>query len=156
MALVGEHTKCLLEREIHPHVDVNIEMLPEEEQEGARRAIAQNLTTKAAINLYNALITALSETLIRSGGSESSDSENSMNPQAREYVVAQLEAFRAERDSIQMDNKMSKEVAATVSRLNERLDGLQETGQRNISGALSRGGSGAGASTGSYQGTFRR
>lgn len=156
MALVEDHANCVLEKEIHPHVDINIEMLPEEEREGARRAIAQNVKTKAAVNLYNALITALSESLINSGSTESSDPESSMNPQTREFVIAQIEAFKAARDQILMDNKMSKEVAQSVNRMNERLDDLQGTALRNTSGAFSQGGANAGMGSSGYSNSFRR
>ena len=139
ITLVQEHSKCILEREIHPHVDINIQTLPTDERAGAEMAIAQSVRTKAAVNLYNALITALSEALIRSGGSESSNADTSMNTQTREFVVAQLEAFRAARDSIQTDDELSKGVSDSVSRMTGRLDELQQRNTRAVGGAMARG-----------------
>lgn len=157
IALVQKHSECIVGREIHPHVDINTAMLPEAEREGANLAIAQTVRTKAAVNLYNALITALSEALINSGSTESSDPENSINPQTREFIIAQLEAFKAARDSILMDTKLSKEVANTVSGMNERLDSLQERGQRNAAGLLSRGAQTTGTGVGAgYSQNFNR
>lgn len=156
MALVQEHANCIVSREIHPHVDINTAMLPDAEREGARRAISQTVRTKAAVNLYNALITALSEALINSGSTESSDPETSINPQTREFIIAQLEAFKAARDSILMDTKLSKEVANTVSGMNERLDSLQGSAMRNASGAFSQGGANAGINSRGYSGAFNR
>ena len=139
ITLVQEHSKCILEREIHPHVDINIQTLPADERAGAEMAIAQSVRTKAAVNLYNALITALSEALIRSGGSESSNADTSMNTQTREFVVAQLEAFRAARDSIQTDDELSAGVSDSVSRMTGRLDELRDRNTRAVGNSMARG-----------------
>ncbi|GEM_PF-6818453 len=155
MQLVQAHAECILSREIHPHVDINVQMLPQAEIEGAQRAIAQTVKAKASVNLYNALITALSEALINSGSSESSDSETSVNPHTREFIIAQLEAFKAARDSILMDVKMSKDVAQTVTGMNERLDDLQGRSMRSSSGALSGAAANGGLRPGGYGASFR-
>ncbi len=136
VALVAAHTECLIGKEIHGHIDLNMCTLPSSEREGVKASLSQVMKTKASVDLYNALIMKLSEALIRSGGEESSNKDNSMNTHTLDFVTAQIEMFKNQRDSLITEMRLTEDVAGRVSAMIDEMDKNKAAGAAKGASAI--------------------
>lgn len=136
--LIESHTKCLIAKEMHGHIDIKMCLLPEDERVGVQKSLAQAISVKAAVNVYDALIQALTDAWLKSGAGQSSNADTSMNPQMQEFVRAQLDAMQAARESLMADQRLSEDVAERVAAMNNRIEELQQGVSQSGAGTFGR------------------
>ena len=112
--LVKAVAKCQTANQIHPHVDVNIALLPEAQKQGAINAVAQNVAVGSAIKVNDALLFKLSEVLIQSGMAGGADKDNSMTPQMSEATKMQITGLQMQGSALESQRESDKDLAATV------------------------------------------
>ena len=112
--LVKAVAKCQTANRIHPHVDVNIALLPEAEKQGAINAIAQNVAVGSAIKVNDALLFKLSEVLIQAGMSGGADKDNSMTPQMSEALKMTVTGRTMQGSALEGQHGSDQDLAATV------------------------------------------
>jgi hypothetical protein len=113
--------RCIVDQEIHPHVDVRISLLPQVQQEGMLRSLSQAIAARASVNVMNAIIFKMAETLATRGSAEG-DGANTMNRDMRDFALMQIENFKSMRDALVQTLQSYKDIAERVATLNRQMN----------------------------------
>lgn len=131
--IIEGSAKCIIDQEIHPHVDAKIATLPLAKREGMIRSLSQAAAARASINVMNAIIFKMAETLAVKGSSES-DGENTMNADMREFALMQIENFKSMRDALVQTLQSYKDISERVATLNRDVEASRERAVGDFNG----------------------
>ena len=155
MEIVKAHIECIIGKEIHGHVDLNITTGPAVEALAAWNGLSEVYALKAFLNLNAMRIRKLSQAIINSGGRESTKScerddegvkvnpecKDSMSPPLLDKATALLQQFRDEQDAAMADLEMAENVADRVERMNRQREENKNQAAGGVARAGQRGGS---------------
>ena len=141
--IIEAHTECIIGKETHGHVDLNIVTAPAIEALAAWNGLAEVFAVKAFINLNAMRIRKLSQAIVNSGGRDSSrtcerDDEgnkvdegcvDSMTSQKLDQATNLLEQFRDEQEAALAELEMAERVAERIDAMNREREERQVRGR---------------------------
>lgn len=132
--IIVNTVKCSLGRKIHPHVDVNMCMLPQAEKRAMQQSISQAVAAESTINVFNAIIFKLSEMLATQGFS----TDGGMNSAVRDQVVLLIDQVKNMRDAMSTTLSSYRDVSERVAAMNKYVAAQQEKLDARVRGDILR------------------
>ena len=152
--IIASHTECIIGKEVHSHVDLNIALSPGVDALAAMNGLSEVFATKAFLDLNAMRIRKLSQTIVNSGGRDAAsacprDDEGNKEdpschdtppPQQLDKAASLLRQFRDEQQAALADLEMSEKVADRIDRMNKEQERRIQQATDSKSRAAQRGG----------------
>ena len=136
MALIDAHIDCIIDKEIHGHVDLNIVTAPAVDAMAAWNGLSQVFATKAFLELNAVRIRKVSQAIVNSGGRDNANScevdsdgnkknancQDTPPPPLLDTAAALLEQFRYDQKAALAELEMAERVAERINRMNQDRD----------------------------------